>query len=379
MRILCVGGGSGGHITPIVAIVKSIRQQKPRADIRVWCDRSFASQTRQLFDTGTRIDVVVSGKYRRYANISFLSHIRYHLIRTHLANFLDLFKIGFGFLQSLCKLIIWRPNVVFCKGGFVCLPVGMAAHFLRIPLVIHDSDIVPGLTNRVLARFANFIGTGTPLENYPNYPRAKTKFVGIPVRPEFRKLSAAEKIAIKEKYGFDKHRKLFFVTGGGLGSSNLNRTIIKEAPKIIDHSAQILLLTGENKDIVDPKTDGLKLEPFLTDDYPNIAATADIVITRAGATAMAELASLGAVAIIIPSPFLTGDHQTKNALVWQKANAAVVIEQKDLEAHPELLLTEAVKLLDNEKLRSCLSHNLAKFARPDALNQMVKMILEAVK
>ena len=133
MRILCVGGGSGGHITPIVAIVKTIREQKPHVDIRVWCDRGFASQARQLLGADTRVSVVVSGKYRRYANISFWSHIRYHLIKTHLANFIDLFKIGFGFFQSLCKLIIWRPNVVFCKGGFVCLPVGVAAHILRIP------------------------------------------------------------------------------------------------------------------------------------------------------------------------------------------------------------------------------------------------------
>jgi UDP-N-acetylglucosamine--N-acetylmuramyl-(pentapeptide) pyrophosphoryl-undecaprenol N-acetylglucosamine transferase len=379
MRILCVGGGSGGHITPIVAITESIRKQKPRVDIRVWCDRSFVSQARQLLGADTRVDVVVSGKYRRYANISLLSHIRYHLIKTHLANFLDLFKIGFGFLQSLCKLIIWRPNVVFCKGGFVCLPVGVAAHFLRIPLVIHDSDVVPGLTNRILARYASYIGTGVPLENYPNYPRAKTKFVGIPVRPEFHKLSAAEKLAVKEKYGFSKDKKLVFVTGGGLGSSDLNEAVIKKAPQIINHNTQILLLTGENRDVVDPTIDGLRLESFLTDDYPNIVASADIVITRAGATAMAELASLGAVAIIVPNPFLAGDHQTKNALIWQQANAAIVIEQKNLRAHPDLLLTEVVKLLNDEKLRLHLSHNLAKFARPNALDQMVEMILGAVK
>jgi UDP-N-acetylglucosamine--N-acetylmuramyl-(pentapeptide) pyrophosphoryl-undecaprenol N-acetylglucosamine transferase len=126
-----------------------------------------------------------------------------------------------------------------------------------------------------------------------------------------------------------------------------------------------------------PDIEGLRAESFLTDDYPSVAAVADIVITRAGATAMAEFAALGAVAIIVPNPFLAGDHQTKNATIWQKANAAVVIEQKALRVQPELLSKEVVKLLNDEKLRSKLSKNLAEFARPGALKQMVRMILEA--
>jgi UDP-N-acetylglucosamine--N-acetylmuramyl-(pentapeptide) pyrophosphoryl-undecaprenol N-acetylglucosamine transferase len=141
----------------------------------------------------------------------------------------------------------------------------------------------------------------------------------------------------------------------------------------------VLLLTGRNKNIDVPEIDGLIAKPFLTDDYPSVAAAADIVITRAGATAMAEFASIGAAAIIVPNPFLAGDHQTKNAKIWQKAKAAIVIKQKDLRTRPELLATEVIRLLDNQKLRSSLSKNLSKFARPDALNQMVEMILGAVK
>jgi UDP-N-acetylglucosamine--N-acetylmuramyl-(pentapeptide) pyrophosphoryl-undecaprenol N-acetylglucosamine transferase len=255
----------------------------------------------------------------------------------------------------------------------------MAAHVLRIPLVIHDSDIVPGLTNRVLARHANFIGTGAPIENYPNYPRNRTKFVGIPVRPEFRKLSSSEKVVIKKKYGFDERRKLVFVTGGGLGSADLNAAVIKEAPKIVSHDAQILLLAGEGRNSVAPEINDLKVEPFLTDDYPKVAAAADVVVTRAGATAMAEFATLGTAVIVVPNPFLAGDHQTKNAMVWQRANATIMVKQKDLRTQPELLSMEVIKLLDDEKLRLDLSKNLAGFAHPDALSQMVEMILGAVK
>ena len=375
-----MGGGSGGHITPIVAIADSIREREPQAEIRVWCDRGFARQARQLLGTGTRVDVVASGKYRRYANISFWSHIRYHLIKTHLANFIDLFKIGFGFLQSLCKLIAWRPNVVFCKGGFVCLPVGLAAHILRIPLVIHDSDIVPGLTNRVLARYADWIGTGSPVKNYPNYQLRKTKFVGIPIRSEFyRRPSKAERIAALEKLGLDGSTKLVFVTGGGLGASDLSEIVAKRAEEIIENGAQILLLTGDNKKVSVTAVEGLMAVPFLADDYPRIAAAADVVITRAGATAMAEFAALGAATIIVPNPFLADDHQTKNAVMWQKAEAAIIINQRDLKTHAELLPGAVIKVLNDEKLRTKLGKNLSKFAKRDALEEMTGMVLEAAK
>ena len=239
MRILSVGGGSGGHVTPIVAVCAKLHEQAPDAELRVWCDRRFAGRLREMLGGNVRVDAIASGKLRRYANLTLMQHLKYHLFKTHLRNLIDVFKIIAGFVQSFCKLIVWRPDVVFCKGGFVCLPVGLAAHWLRIPLVIHDSDTVPGLTNRFLARYATKIGTGAPVENYPNYPGSRTTYIGIPVRDEIRRFTASEKSAAKTQLGFDATLPLVLAGGGGGGANALNRMVAAIAPELTKRNAQI--------------------------------------------------------------------------------------------------------------------------------------------
>jgi UDP-N-acetylglucosamine--N-acetylmuramyl-(pentapeptide) pyrophosphoryl-undecaprenol N-acetylglucosamine transferase len=382
MRILCVGGGSGGHITPGVAVVEEMQKESPdNLEIRVWVDRRFAPPTRELLQDSVKIQVIVSGKFRRYANLSLWKKIRYHIFRTYLRNFLDLFKIGFGFLQSFAKLIFWRPNVVFCKGGYVCLPVGLAARILRIPLVIHDSDTVPGLTNKILAKFASRIGTGSPVENYPNYPRKITKFVGIPVRPEFKKLSEKDKKNAKKSLGFNDDKSLIFVAGGGGGAQIFAEALPIIVPEIIKNKAQILLSAGRGKSFAPAKNlaKDFFVKEFITENYAEILNACDIFVTRAGATSLAEAASANCATIIIPSPYLAGDHQTKNAAVYANSGAAVVIDERNIEKNPEILLDEIKKLLDDESYREKLGDNLARFIKPNALLEMVKMILSEAR
>ena len=114
MRILSVGGGSGGHVTPVVAVVKKLHQINPESDLRVWCDRRYYKQTHDMISNIARVDVIASGKLRRYANLTIMQHIKYHLFRTHLRNFFDLFKFTYGILQSIFKLInYFTINFVF--------------------------------------------------------------------------------------------------------------------------------------------------------------------------------------------------------------------------------------------------------------------------
>ena len=378
MRILSVGGGSGGHVTPIVAVCHKLQRQMPDAELRAWCDRRFAGRLRDMLSKDIRVDTIVSGKYRRYANLTLAQHIKYHLFRTHLRNVIDVFKIVIGFVQSFFKLIIWRPDVMFCKGGFVCLPAGLAAHCLRIPLVIHDSDTVPGLTNRVLSRFAMKIGTGAPVENYPNYPKDRTSYVGIPVRDEIRVFTATEKAAAKVKLGFDANKLLILAVGGGGGANALNRMVVEAVPELIAQGAQILLLAGKGKSEPIETNDDFRAVEFMTDEFITALAAADIAITRAGATALAEFAAVGLPIIIIPSPHLAGDHQTKNAAVYAKAGAGIVLDQRKADKQPELLRQAATDLLQSAKLRGELGHSLQQFTRSDALDVMVQLILEGV-
>lgn len=334
-----------------------------------------------MLDKKTRVDCIVSGKYRRYANLSWQMHIRYHLIKTHLANLIDVFKVGIGFLQSLVKLIVWRPKVIFCKGGFVCVPAGVAAHILRIPLVIHDSDAVPGLANRILSRYATQIGTGLSVKNYPSYREDITKCVGIPVREGFRVLTIKQKVEAKKLFNFSPDKKLIVVIGGGLGAKNLNQAALTIASDMAKEGLQMLIVSGEDDSF---KIDAdlianIRVVSFVTDEMPKLLGAADVVVTRAGATFLAELAAVAAPIIIVPNQHLAGDHQTKNATVYQKASAALVINSHELEKSPAILGDYIFKVVNDENLRKKLSQNLHKFAKPDALKQVVEMILGAVK
>ena len=382
-----MGGGSGGHITPIVAVIDKLLNKKGQTrkgenyDIRVWCDRKFASQAKKLLaDANIRVDIVAAGKLRRYANLKWWYRwfSPYHIIHTHIPNLIDMFKIAGGFIQSFVKLLIWRPDVVFCKGGYVSLPVGFVAHLYHIPLVIHDSDTVPGLTNRVLAKYADAIGTGAPVENYPSYPKQITKFVGVPVRDNVKSISKDEQAKLKDELELDAKRPLILAMGGGLGAVSINNAMIDIGKKLVDDGYQIVLLAGRGHDVDVPR--GVK-KYFHAYDFSNkiveYEQVADVVVTRAGATTMAELAAISVPTIIVPSPYLSGDHQSKNAEVYAKAEAAVVVNEFDMKDDPNVLYKAISDLLNDDKRRAKLSQNLHGFAKSDALDVMVDMIIEA--
>lgn len=347
-------------------------------DIRVWCDKKFAPQARKLLSDQARVDVIAAGKLRRYANLKWWYRwfSPWHIIHTHIPNLIDMFKIVGGFIQSIFKMLVWRPDVVFCKGGYVSLPVGLVAHLYHVPLVIHDSDTVPGLTNRVLAKYANAIGTGAPVENYPSYPKSKTEFIGIPVGSDVKHVSATQQLELKHQLGLDGNRPLVLAMGGGQGAVAINNAVAANATKLVKAGMDIVLLAGRGREVNMPKSVGKHVRVLeFTNQVTAYEQAADVVVTRAGATTMAELAAIGVATIIVPSPYLAGDHQTKNAKVYEKAGAAVVLNEFDMKEKPVILYDAIKDLLDNKAKRSKLAKNLQTFAKPDAVDGMAKMIL----
>jgi len=226
-----------------------------------------------------------------------------------LKNIRDIFLVGAGFLQSFVKLIIWRPDVVFTKGGYVCLTVGFAAHLLHIPLVIHDSDAHPGLTNRILSKWATAVATGAPLEYY-SYPANISHYVGIPIAPEFHKFSGSERRVAKEQWGIDKDSPVIVVTGGGLGASRINDAVTLNLDDFLELGS-LILISGEwqydeLRAITPPNNGKFQLHAFISKDMASLLGAADVVIARAGATTILELAALAKPAILIPNAKLTG-------------------------------------------------------------------------
>lgn len=297
------------------------------------------------------------------------------------ANLKDTFKVAGGFIQSLYKLILWRPDVVFTKGGYVCLPVGMAAHVLRIPLVIHDSDAHPGLTNQVLSRWATYIGTGAPLEYY-HYPSARAKYVGIPVNEAFHPYTTSEQQAAKKEWGITTEKPLVVVTGGGLGARRLNNTVV-EALSQLRQKVSVVLVAGagqydELRAIVPQDGPDFQLYAFINNIHSLLGA-ADIVVTRAGATTILELAALAKPTILVPNAALTGGHQLKNAAVYSEAQVAIVLDEDAMVAKPELLVKAIDSYLDDPKTTAIMAKRFGTFAKPHAAEDMASLILKAAK
>ena len=378
---MAVGGGSGGHVTPVVAVFREIKSRRPKAEIRFWCDFKFSDQARSLlndFDPTTRLDRIVSGKLRRYHHLTVFRQLVWP--KLVLLNIRDSFLVGIGFIQSIYKLLVWRPDVIFAKGGYVCLPVGLAAKILGIPLVIHDSDAYPGLTSRILSKWAVSIATGAPLENY-DYPTNISRYIGIPISAEFHLMSQDERVSAKKKWDVDRNKPLIVITGGGLGAKRINDAVVEVLPQLTRICSVILvggtLQYDELRALTPQNNESFQLYPFISEGMASLLGAADIVIARAGATTILELAALHKPTILIPNAKLTGGHQIKNAQVYTRTKAVEILDEGTVVDKPDLLVESVSNLLTDKARLSKLANNIADFARPQAASDMVDMIIDA--
>lgn len=362
----------------MIAVFEQLKKE-PDVELRFWCDYKFGPQAKKIFakfDSSIPVEFVFAGKFRRYHGPGIWFLLRPSIL---FANIVDLFKIIGGFFQSFFKLIRWRPDVIFIKGGFVCLPVGYAARILGIPIVLHDSDAHPGLTNRLLAPFASKIATGAPLEYY-NYPKDKTTYVGIPISSDFRQYGETERRQFKQKLGFDENRQLVVATGGGLGAVRINNAVARERDILLEQTSLMLISGNDQYDELKNKltdTPNWKLVPFVHQGMVEVLAAADIVVARAGATTLLELAALHKPTIIIPNEILTAGHQLKNAKVYQDALAAVIITEGELDVDGTLT-RKITDLLNASGIRQELGDNFVKFAKPNAAKDVASLLVSTI-
>ena len=279
-------------------------------------------------------------------------------------------------------MIIWRPDVVFTKGGYVCLPIGIAARVLNIPLVIHDSDAHPGLTNRVLAKWAVAIGTGAPLKFYP-YPVSKAKYVGVPIVADFRPFDATQQAEAKQRLGFSPTRPLVVVTGGGLGAKRLNEAIAINLRKLLEYT-NVVLISGEGqyddmRALTPQDDDRYQLHAFVSKGMADMLGAATAVVTRAGATTILELAALAKPTILVPNALLTGGHQLKNAAVYEEKGAVLVLNETDIDNDPALLERAIKRVIDDKTLQAQMAASFESFAKPNSAKEMAELITGAIK
>ena len=381
-----VGGGSGGHVTPLKAVAKEITKTLPRAQVEVITDRRFFNDAKKIFTDMPDIHLkkIFSGKLRRYNGKTFLWHMTH--FPTLFKNIADIFKLGLGLVQSFIYLLVNRPDVVFAKGGSVSVPIGVMAHLLRIPLVIHDSDTHPGLASRILSRWAQAIATGMPTKYY-DYPKEKTVYTGIPVADEYQVVSKKLQHELKHKIGFESSDPLLLITGGGTGASTLNSILGRVGEGLLERGWQIIQVTGRGKsaEVLDVRNalSQLKQKRWQIAEFVDLTAyvlAADIIISRTGATAMQEFANAKKIVITIPSRFLAGGHQLKNAKMFEDSKAAIVLDEQQLEAEPEVLISTIESLSeDSDKAKRCADRLFHDFARPQAASDLAATIVRVAK
>lgn len=325
---------------------------------------------------------IFAGKFRRYHGEGWRQLLD---IKTILLNIRDVFYVALGVMQMVWLMRRLAPKKVFVKGGFVGVPVGLSAALWRIPYVTHDSDAIPGLANRIIARWAAVHAVALPKNTYA-YPQRKTVTVGVPIAKEYDVITATKQATLKKKLGIPAKGRLLFVTGGGLGSRLINESLVAISRELLQtypdayiaHAAGHVLAPATRAAYEEILTQADLQRVTVYDYLDNLyefSGAADVVIARAGATNMAELASQGKACIIIPSPVLAGGHQLKNAEIYANARAAVVLQQSDLEADPPVLLHAVRVLFDDDKKRHSIAKQLHSFAYPNSAKMLADILL----
>lgn len=326
-----------------------------------------------------KIRTITAGKLRRYHDIAWHKQLLHW--PTLSRNLIDIVKTFIGVCQSFWLIGRQRPDVVFAKGGYVSLPIGLAAHIWRIPLVVHDSDARPGLTNRILSRWASAIALGFPSEH--RYSKDKPAvYVGVPIDAAYHPLERSEQRQAKADIGVvDIDKPLVVVTGGGLGSRDINEAMTLIGPELLARSVGVYHVTGKTHiDEVSakaPRHADYHIVPFVYKDMAKVLGAADVVVSRASATFIQELAALAKPAIIIPSASLSD--QVKNAEQLSTNGAAVVLSDKQLKDQPDILLDWIVKITTDNQIARELSRKLLRHARPNAALDTAKLILNAAE
>jgi UDP-N-acetylglucosamine--N-acetylmuramyl-(pentapeptide) pyrophosphoryl-undecaprenol N-acetylglucosamine transferase len=374
---MLTGGGTGGHITPLIAVAEELKSIRPEAFIVCVGERGgkFAHLTAQI-PCIDQNKTIFAGKFRRYHGESWIQKLMD--VGTNLLNARDAILVCVGILQSIVLMRRVNPSVVFLKGGFVGVPIGLAAAFWRIPIVTHDSDALPGLANRIISRWAKIHATGMPAEFY-KYPKDKVRHVGVLVGKNYKPVSDGQRIAFRRELGFPEKGRLLFITGGSLGSQRLNAAVQGWMQEILTLHPDLTVVhqVGKgNGELYGSFThDRLHVLEFL-DGMHRYSGAADLIVTRAGANTIAEFGVQGKACIVVPSPFLAGGHQLKNGDFLTKSHAALVIDEAKIVADPSILSEAVEGLLDNPIARVKLSAQLELLAVPDAANRLATLLLE---
>lgn len=360
MKFIIAGGGTAGHINPGIALAKKLREKYEDCEI-IFIGTRNGLEVKLVPKDGFKLEFIHVKGFKRKLSIDTLKSIK---------------ELAQGLFEAFKIVKQYKPDVVIGTGGYVCGPVLLSASLLRIPTIIHEQNTFPGVTNRILSRFVNKVAVSFKESEKYFKNREKVIFTGNPIRSEL--LSVDRKLS-RHKLGIDKNEKMVIIFGGSRGSESLNEHVVKMIKNNYKGDFKVYFATGElfyekiSKELKDVSLKDLNILPYIH-NMDELLAASDLVVCRSGAITISELLALGKPSIMIPSPYVTANHQEYNAKMLGKEGAAKVILEKELT--PEGLYETISELLKDQNELETMSQNASKLGIRDAADKLLNLITE---
>ncbi|MGW2254573.1 UDP-N-acetylglucosamine--N-acetylmuramyl-(pentapeptide) pyrophosphoryl-undecaprenol N-acetylglucosamine transferase [Kitasatospora sp. NPDC001660] len=379
LRLIVTGGGTGGHTYPALTAIRALRSRLADAggalDV-LWIGTATGLEAKVTATEGIPFRTVATGKIRRSANpLKLISP----------ANVKDMGRVPLGVAQARSAVADFDPDVVLGTGGYVAVPVGMAARMCHRPLVVHEQTVRLGLGNRALARMATrvAVSSGSTLQFLPEGARATAVVTGNPVRPEVLCGHGDKAVQALGLWGFDRSLPTVYVTGGAQGSQQINELVSEILPWLLGHANVVHQCGPSHEEGLRTRAASLPehlrgrylVTGFVGPELPDVLALADVAVSRSGAGTLAELTALGKAAVFIPLATSAGNEQEHNARHLADAGAAVALIGR---ATPDTLRDAIVPLLTDPARRAEIARRAGEHGRPDAAERLVDVLLSVV-
>ena len=360
MKILLTGGGTGGHLIPLLSVVDEIRKRDPKAEFLFVGPKSGFNEALKM--AGIEVREVNAGKFRRYFSWE---------------NFLDVFRVLVGIDEAIFHLWKFKPDVVFSKGGFASVPAVVAAHYLRVPVFTHESDTMPGLSNKLIGRLAKKVFISFP-ESRNHFLDSKIVVSGNPIRED---ILQGDKDRGRKFFGFTDDLPVILIFGGSQGAQRINEILFGSLGKLLDEFQIIHICGDKNYEELKKKVESMNIPngsryrtyPYLHKEMKDAFALSDFIISRAGANSLSEIIALEKPSLVIPLPSAANNHQYHNAKHFADQNMIIMAEEKDLDADKFL---EKIGELQDRK--TDLVHNLNKYNNSIGGKKPEKIIAESL-
>lgn len=364
MRIIVSGGGTGGHIYPALALIKRL-QQRQLLDAVLYVGTESGLEEKIITQEKINFQTIKIQGFKR--------KLSWYNLQT-----LQLFLSSIGKAKRIIRH--FQPDVVVGTGGYVSSSVVFAAHLLKIPTLIHEQNSVAGLTNKFLGHFVDKIAYAFNDVTQQFKEKDKLVFTGNPRAQEVASFRANARLT---EFDLQPQIPTVMIFGGSRGAAPINKTAIQMLPQLAQRSYQVLFVTGQvhynnvRQQVAKLNLkDNIKIVPYI-DDMPAILPDLALIVGRSGATSIAELTVLGVPSIFIPSPYVTHDHQTKNAQSLVNKQAALMIAEQDLSGDRLLALIDQV--LTDRQLQAQLAQNARKLGVPDASDRLISVLENLIK